>query len=450
MTSSLGVTTSVESWRDRQRQSGHLVRHTMSYAQVLDLLLSFAVALALIRGARLWYGWPTSQNEFVSKVEIHEQFMLLVPLAISLVYALFRWDTIKDYIRKPGIATLIFLFFLLYSVLASVDLVKSARGLLAVAALSIPALLYRWRFQSVATLIFVQKVACAIIVVNIVYIVLFPHYAYMSGSLEGDMRGMFPHKNGFGHTMAAFTIFLLPVAGEFRRPSSWTFTKLFCFAVACLFVVTSHSSTAVFQVIVGISAAVGAAFIGNIPKYSVRGLLAISIFALLLVAALFAGTGILGSLVGAVGKDMTFSGRSYIWAALIPHIFDYPMSGHGFSMFRDPSYTAYFLRNVPFSINSPHSTYIELLLNIGIPGGIAWFTVVLSRVYLKMVRVADSAEQAIAKRREIAIIVMTLVGSATESGQMLGPIDALSIFLLVLPMDRPWRPAPSTRQAADR
>jgi len=328
------------------------------------------------------------------------------------------------------------MLFLFYSVIASVDVVKSARGFLAVAALSIPALLYRWRFQSVKTLLFIQRFACAVIFINILYIALFPHYSYMSGSLAGDMRGMFPHKNGFGHTMAAFTIFLLPVLTDLRKPTAWTLTKLACFVVGMAFVVASHSSTAAGQLLVGIAAVLGAAFIGQVPKYSVRASLAIAFFALFLFAALVAGTGILASVVGAVGKDMTLSGRTYIWAALIPHIFDFPLSGHGFSMFREPSYTEYFLRNVPFSINSPHSTYIEILLNIGIPGGIAWFALILRRLYLKVVHVGGSAQQAIAKRREIAIIAMTLVGSATEAGQMLGPIDSLSIFLLVLPMDR--------------
>jgi len=99
---------------------------------------------------------------------------------------------------------------------------------------------------------------------------------------------------------------------------------------------------------------------------------------------------------------------------------------------------------VPFRVNSPHSTYIELALNIGIPGTVLWVLFVLARLIVIVVTVPQLQTHRVASARFAAVIIMILVGSATEAGQMLSTRFALVIMMLALPLDfRRQRPAPS-------
>lgn len=425
----------IQHWRDDQSRRGTHIRGTMPTRSLFDVILRFGAALCIVRGAQLWYGWPTAQDEFVPGTSLNMQAMLFILLGLSLFYIAWYPRELLTRLSEGGTLLYIFLSFILLSVVASVDVAASARGLLAVVSISLPILLFRWRFGAVGSFAFIRAFAVIFILANLIYCVVFPHYAFMSGSLAGDMRGLFPHKNGFGHTMATLVIILMPTSGErwSLRPSFLIRCAASVLALFC--VVESHSSTAVLQTVFGIASIGAASLIRKVPDGNLRGLIAISAFLAILAIALFVGTGLMSNIVGAVGKDMTLSGRSHVWAALIPHILDYPFTGHGFAMFRNVPYTVQFLNNVGFGVNSPHSTYIELLLNLGIPGAVSWFLLVLRQLYVKLTAEEVTSADGVARNREIAIIMMTLIGATTEAGQMLAPLDTFAFFLLVLPLD---------------
>lgn len=401
----------------------------------MDNLLCLVAGLAIVRGAQLWYGWPTSQGEFVQQTMIHMQLMLFSGLAFSIIYIIVYPKELFSRLRSGGVLIGIVIFLLAISVVFSVDKVASARGALAVISLSLPMLLFRWRFGEVGALEVVRKISFIIISANFIYCILVPHYGFMSGSLEGDMRGLFPHKNGFGHTMATMAILLLPSPSQRHAIRPSFMIQIVGFALAMIGMVMSHSSTALIQFAVGIGSIMVANVAGRIPGVSTRVFLAFGLFMGILAIALFAGTGLLSDVSGVVGKDMTFSGRTYIWAALFPHIFDYPFTGHGFAMFRNGYYFTQFTADVPFGAKSTHSTYIELLLNIGIPGTCLWLLLVLKQLLMKIVAARQSDMEAAARNRSIAVIIMTLLGAATEAGQMLAPLDTLTLMLLALPLD---------------
>lgn len=422
-------------WRSDQEARGTHRAGTISVRAAMDILLCIVAGLAIVRGAQLWYGWPTSQNEAVSQVLLPMQLMLFGGLAFSIIYIVLYPHELLSRIKSGGIILALVLSFLAISVVASVDKAASARGALAVISLSLPILLFRWRYGEVGALEIIRQIAVIIISANFIYCILVPHYGFMSGSLEGDMRGLFPHKNGFGHTMATMAILLLPSPSQ-RHAIRFSFMiQIFGFALAMIGMVMSHSSTALIQFAVGIGSILVANVAGRIPGVSTRVFLAFGLFMGILAIALFAGTGLLSDVSGVVGKDTTFSGRTYVWAALFPHIFDYPFTGHGFAMFRNIYYFNQFVGDVPFGVRSAHSTYIELLLNIGIPGTCLWLLLVLKQLLMKVVAVRQSDMEAAARNRSIAVIIMTLLGAATEAGQMLAPLDTLTLMLLALPLD---------------
>ena len=79
----------------------------------------------------------------------------------------------------------------------------------------------------------------------------------------------------------------------------------------------------------------------------------------------------LSTLTSAYGKDLTFSGRTYIWSAVIHAIQDSPWVGYGvggvFWDQRDPV-TLEIWREVGFAIPHSHSGTLDVWLNYGIVG----------------------------------------------------------------------------------
>jgi len=90
----------------------------------------------------------------------------------------------------------------------------------------------------------------------------------------------------------------------------------------------------------------------------------------------------LGSVAGALGRQSTLSGRTLIWAALIPASSS-PMFGTGFDSFWTSPEAEIFHRNLlnwyhAEQINEAHNGYIEVYLNLGWVGVALIATVLLS------------------------------------------------------------------------
>jgi O-antigen ligase len=76
------------------------------------------------------------------------------------------------------------------------------------------------------------------------------------------------------------------------------------------------------------------------------------------------------TIVGWFGRDMTLTGRTGIWAAVVPSIIDNPIVGYGrgglfFTMNPD---TVEILRRVHFTAYHAHSGVLDLLLQLGLVG----------------------------------------------------------------------------------
>ncbi len=427
----------VRQWRgDRQRHGTHM-DGVVTLRRAGDLFLLALMGLAVIRGSQIWFGYPSAQDELVSGGSARNSIMLYILFACSLGYVVcFRLE-VAERIRASNYLLWAFYCFALLSVVFSVRPVESAVSLIGVAALSFPALLFRWRFGEVGSARRMQRFFLALLVVNLLFSLALPGQAIMTGSLAGDWRGMFPHKNWFGHAMSFITILLLPHldARSIRRPETWIMGM--GAALAFGFAILSNSSTAILQILVGVATLVVIEIVRRLKTSLMRVLILTCAAILLAFLVMLAGSGALALIADSMGKDLTFSGRSFIWEALIPHILDYPMTGHGFGMLRNPDYIHRFLGNVPFQINSAHSTYIELALNLGLPGFLSWILFILARILTKIIWVPATNEERAISARNVAVMVMILIGSATEASQMLSTRFALLIMMLALPLNMP-------------
>ncbi len=156
------------------------------------------------------------------------------------------------------------------------------------------------------------------------------------------------------------------------------------------------------------------------PNRLFRSFVVALLFLLVGFAASFIYLGVASAVAEAFGKDLTFSGRTNIWEQLFPLIWDRPITGYGFAMFRQPDVMEEYVK-VTFDARSTHNTYLELALNIGIPGVSAWVLFLVTRLFRKMTIVESDQERSGARRKEIVIIILIMLGSMTEAGMMLAP-----------------------------
>lgn len=147
------------------------------------------------------------------------------------------------------------------------------------------------------------------------------------------------------------------------------------FGVVLLWMAHSSTSIACFLLGGGLLIATNARFISGKPA-RVHALCA-TILVLGVVVLLVGGV---GAVAGALGRQSTLSGRTLIWAALLPAASN-PLFGAGFDSFWTSPDAQIFHRNLlnwyhAEQINEAHNGYIEVYLNLG------WVGVVLISIVL--------------------------------------------------------------------
>lgn len=195
-----------------------------------------------------------------------------------------------------------------------------------------------------------------------------------SHELVGAWRGLTTHKNGLG-ALAGIGLILWYHAGLMReaRPlAAWAGGLL---AAACLLL--SRSSTALMT-------ALFAVLFLHLLHYSRGGLrpylpYLIGLFAAVLLVYALAilqvvpGIGVLlRPFAALLGKDLTMTGRSDIWAIVAEHIRQHPFLGSGYGAYwRTPalgSPTYDFVSRLHFYPASAHNGYLDVLNDLGAAG----------------------------------------------------------------------------------
>jgi O-antigen ligase len=196
------------------------------------------------------------------------------------------------------------------------------------------------------------------------FIFLSPELGVMSGTHQGSWRGIFAHKNLFGRTMdLAVVIFVLLALG--RQGRSWLWWGLAAVAAAMVF--RSNSAGALI---------VGAVMVALLPFARImqrsRTLIAPALILILVGAGAVAVVTYADftTVLGALGKDETLTGRTYLWSYTIDLGWERPWLGHGYDGFwlgwEGPSAAVW----AAFEWLPPHAHngVIDLWLDLGFVG----------------------------------------------------------------------------------
>jgi O-antigen ligase len=237
------------------------------------------------------------------------------------------------------------------------------------------------------------------------------------GNKTGAWNGIYLHKNIFGSTMAlAGSLMYLQ---SVRKPKyKWLFLCLAALAFFC--VLQSQGGLARVLLVVLISLLVFLNFIRRLPPR-----LAFACMGIFLAIGITLGILITENaeyiIVEKLGKDMTLTGRTYIWYRVVDAINRRPWFGYGYEGFwqfwRGADNPALLIRLSEadgFLPHHSHNGYLDIGLNLGWLGLAAFIVSLLTGIYYGVLHLTRSKEP----ESFLPLVSLTwiVMGNLTEGG----------------------------------
>jgi O-antigen ligase len=214
---------------------------------------------------------------------------------------------------------------------------------------------------------------------SLAFALLLPGYGIMGvGHIEnpehlkhlGAWRGVFQHKNILGRTMVFGGLVFFFVARSSRQNAwiAWTGLSL-CVAIT----LASTSKSALVVLVAGV--ALWLFYRALQWSYTTWGLPVLS-------ATLALGSGITAllalnveTILAAMGRDLTLSGRTGLWAAVLDKLWERPWLGYGYGGFwlnsEGGAATDVWLQ-IGDTVPHGHNGFLDLAVNLGLLGGLAF------------------------------------------------------------------------------
>jgi O-antigen ligase len=279
----------------------------------------------------------------------------------------------------------------------------------------VPALLWAIRFSVVLTLVVVAAFPETRIHID---------PTGLSPDLDG-WHGWFPHKN----IMTPFLVFGLVTVLTFDRSR---LIKLVTVGLIGVLIVGSDSVTGMSSAMLVVSVWVWIQLYQNLDirnsSVFVISSISVGIFGVLGIVASLA------TLTSASGKDLTFTGRTFIWQATFDALTERPLLGYGLGgiLFDDPisPKTAEVWRAIGFRVPHAHNGVLDLAIQLGIIGVVIFALLFIGTMVDGIRRVR---EQPTVAAWIVATLVVQLYMSLSENVFMgSGWLPVLIMFRILL------------------
>lgn len=254
-------------------------------------------------------------------------------------------------------------------------------------------------------------------------------------------RGGFDHKNN----LAMFGAFFIPwlLAFELRRRRRILFVMLL-FA----FVLGSRSATGLIGLVVALFTW---SWVGLMQRRAPRSrAVAFAVTVPLAIVACIGAWLSLSSIASALGKDLTLTGRTRIWSALLPKIGEKPLAGWGPSALYGGGVNPWnrdVILKAGFFHPHSHNALFEIVLALGIVGVVLVGALLVS-IFYGAARLFDRAPN-VARWALASTVSLVVMSVAERTFTIAGWFAAVVIIRLVEVRVDPRAPARS-REAVDR
>lgn len=226
-------------------------------------------------------------------------------------------------------------------------------------AIMLPQLYSREKLVRMLCVAFAVSAIC-----SIAACLLLPTYAIggLGGAYTDSWKGALPHKNACGFVYGMGIAIILAAA------MSGTIKKLWAgiFILPCLFMlVMSQSFSPVASSAVAMAATVIAVGLRRTPSHLSLLIFCVTLFiAIDLVFFVVVQSETVADLIG---RDLTFTGRTDIWAAVTPIAIENPLVGHGYNFWANDTAERFRVwSEVQDKVAHSHNSWLDLLLQMGI------------------------------------------------------------------------------------
>ena len=290
---------------------------------------------------------------------------------------------------------------------------------------------------------------------SLVFIWYFPDIGmyYNRDLSESGYCGITTHKNELGSAMficgmfLAWELFYMREEGERKRGFVDSALLALLLSLVVSLVVLSQSSTALLCLMLGLG-------ILSILKLSwmkrqARYLGTYLLFAGPVAVALFSAHGVLEGITGMVGKDLTMTGRTDLWADVLSEPIN-PLWGTGYQSFWLGSRVDYLWDQYFFHPRQAHNGYIETYLNGGVLG--------LGLLAMMILSIGNMLKKELAEENSVGVLLFAfwataLLYNCTEA-RFSGPyLIWVMLGLAALYQPPKYQPAamdPAARACADK
>lgn len=253
--------------------------------------------------------------------------------------------------------------------------------------------------------------SCALIIgLSILFAIVIPHYGTMdSGIHAGSWRGIYIHKNILGKIMGLGGVVFVLLAIDSKEDRWFPIAGL---ALSCCLIVLSRSSSSMINF---------AATIALIPVCAMfRWRYTVMVPAIIAVVLFGGGLSLwldrnATILLGSIGKDLTLTGRTRMWPAIMEMIWRQPLQGYGYNgfWFNWDSPGAYVWAASNWTPPNAHNGFMDLWLDFGLMGVVVFAVSFLQTLWrgLKLLRVDRHA----ASSWSLLYLIYLVLGNLTES-----------------------------------
>lgn len=240
--------------------------------------------------------------------------------------------------------------------------------------------------------------------------------------------GVTPQKNSLGILCCVVAVYLaieLITTWGKKLPRGGRITQLFFLALALYLLYKSRSATALGAFMFGVAVYV-LSFMQRKNRRSIGRL-----YLVLLFGSVILYSTMLESLVKAMGRNMTFTSRTFIWEELLQVGMKHPILGVGYGslwigQLGNELYTK-------FHVNEAHNGYIEIFVLLGIVG-LFLTAIMIIQVFRNIMKTMGMSFMYGIFR--ITYLVMILISNVTESS-LLRTTSMLWILFLIIGMQPP-------------
>ena len=223
---------------------------------------------------------------------------------------------------------------------------------------------FRFTSQELLRLLAGVLGTCAVLSAGVA--LLFPAYGIGTGVFKGNWQGIFPHKNTLGEMMLLTAVIFRSVPGRSSRSRviGWT-----GFAFAFALVILSRSVTAL---VVLATVSVTMPMLRRLRHAELPSALMLISVCLICITVLLTIVDREVALT-MTGKDVTLTGRTHIWSAVIRRIAERPLLGYGYDAFWLPTEGPgeSIRREVKWPTPHSHNGFLDFGADLGLVGVLA-------------------------------------------------------------------------------